>query len=224
MQSGRFLFVSSCLLLPALVAASLRGQSDPECPPQGFSSVDNFDLKTFISKRWHVQQQMEINNLPKSWNRCAFAQYHLKENQSFWGYDIDVYNYAVEVDSPHKPHNSSGTLCAKIVDGKTGKLKVAPCFLPTRFAGPYWVIDYNEAEGYAITSGGPPDIKSEGGCKTSNGTNNAGFWIFTRQQIRDEALVQKVRGIASGKGFDVSVLNDVDQTACAQQSLISEEM
>ncbi|CAE7270952.1 unnamed protein product [Symbiodinium necroappetens] len=49
---------------------------------------------------------------------------------------------------------------------------------------------------------------------TGSGTNGSGLWIFTRDQKRDEALVQKVRAIAAQKGFDLSVLNDVDQSAC----------
>ena len=41
-----------------------------------------------------------------------------------------------------------------MVDKSRGKLEVAPCFLPTALAGPYWVLDYSEEEGYALISGG----------------------------------------------------------------------
>lgn len=91
---------------------------------------------------------------------------------------------------------------------------MAPCFLPTLLAGPYWVLDYDEAAGYALISGGAPTLPAEAGCMTGSGTNGSGLWIFTREQKRDEALVQKVRAIAAQKGFDLSVLNDVDQSAC----------
>lgn len=40
-----------------------------------------------------------------------------------------------------------------MVDKARGKLEVAPCFLPTVAAGPYWVLDYSEEEGYALISG-----------------------------------------------------------------------
>merc|ERR1712232_568486 len=108
-----------------------------------------------------------------------------------------------------------GGILAKIIDQKTGKLEVAPHFLPTFLSGPYWVIDYSEAEGYALISGGAPTVSGQGGlCKTGTGTNNAGLWIFTREQKTDETLVSKVRGIAQSKGFDLSVLNRVDHSNC----------
>jgi len=184
------------------------------CPPADFDTTEDFDLTTFISKRWYIQQQMETKYLPKSQNRCVYAEYKLKEKKTFWGYDVDVHNHAEEVAPPHVEHDSGSKLCAKVVDKTRGKLEVAPCFLPTALAGPYWVLDYDEAAGYALISGGAPKVVAEGGCRTGTGTNDAGLWIFTREQKRDDALVQKVRDIAAKKGFDLSVLNDVDQTEC----------
>ena len=99
------------------------------------------------------------------------------------------------------------------------KLKVAPCFLPKIFSGDYWVVAYDEGEGYALVSGGQPTKQGQNGlCTTGTGTNGSGLWIFTRKQERDEALVTKVRSIATDKGFDISVLNDVDQTNCSSGS------
>ena len=56
---------------------------------------------------------------------------------------------------------------SKVVDKSRGKLEVAPCFLPTALAGPYWVLDYSEEEGYALISGGgPPDFfRRKKNCK-----------------------------------------------------------
>ena len=139
-----------------------------------------------------------------------FAEYKLQ--RSLLGYDISVFNSAQSVTPPFTEF--SGNLCARIVDQDKGRLEVAPCFLIPAFAGPYWVLAYNEEEGYALISGGPPKIATESACRTGRGINDSGLWIFTRQQQRDEALVQKVRGIASDLGFDLSVLNDVDQTDC----------
>merc|ERR1719379_485015 len=93
-------------------------------------------------------------------------------------------------------------------------LAVAPFFLPYALSGDYWILAYDEAQGYALISGGAPTKSFEGGCRTGTGTNGSGLWIFTRQRNREETLVQKVRGIAAEKGFDLSVLNDVDQTEC----------
>lgn len=194
-------------LLSALMAAE-----GSQCPPANFSTVTNFDLDSYISAKWYIQQQMAVSYLPESQNRCVTAEYSLAGKKTFWGYDVLVKNHAEEVAPPHKAHD--GNLCAKIVDRDAGKLEVAPCFLPTALSGAYWVLDYSEEEGYAIVSGGAPTHSSNGACSTGTGVNGAGLWIFTRQQKRDEGLVQKARQIAASKGFDLSVLNDVDQTAC----------
>lgn len=191
------------------------------CPPDGFSSISNFDLDGYISKRWYIQQMMETSYLPKSHNWCVYAEYHRLPKKSFWGYDVGVHNHAEEQDGTI--HDSDrdirgGGILAKIVDEKSGKLEVAPWFLPTLLAGPYWVIAYSEAEGYSLISGGPPKIEgTDGACRTGTGTNNAGLWIFTREQKRDDKLIAKVRGIAKSKGFDLSVLNDVDHSNCTSE-------
>merc|ERR1712135_136539 len=67
--------------------------------------------------------------------------------------------------------------------------------------------------GYALISGGAPSHETAGGCTTGSGTNDAGLWIFTRQQTRNVTLVTEVRGIADAKGFDLSVLKVVQQPA-----------
>jgi len=47
-----------------------------------------------------------------------------------------------------------------------------------------------------------------------------GLWIFSRSQERDDALIDKVRTIAVDAGFDISVLNDVDQSNCDESEVI----
>jgi len=162
---------------------------------------------------------MPTKYLPADQNRCVYAEYQKFEKASFWGYDIQVHNHAEEVGAPYTVHDSGDKICANIVDAASGKLEVAPCFLPTVAAGPYWVIDFNHDEGYALISGGAPKESTDGGCRTGTGVNDSGLWIFTRQQNRDEALLQKVRLIAQDKGFDLSVLNDVDNSDCTEQPI-----
>jgi len=133
--------------------------SEPEkaaatCPPAGFSTVSNFDVDAYVKARWYVQQQMPVKYLPASTNRCVHADYKLKTKRSLLGYDVDVMNYAEEVAAPHKA--LGGALCAKVVDKSAGKLAVAPCFLPSVLAGDYWVIAFDDKEGYALVSGGAP--------------------------------------------------------------------
>ena len=68
------------------------------------------------------------------------------------------------------------------------------CDLCQALFGPYWIVAYDEAEGYALVSGGQPTIPTKDGlCKTGDGVNNAGLWIFSRSPVRDEALIAKVR-------------------------------
>lgn len=213
---------SSCLAVKSFgpVFLSSVDASLPTCPPAGFSTATDFELDSFISSRWYIQQQMATTFLPASENSCVYAEYKLFERTSFWGYNVGVHNHAEEVAPPHKVHDSGSVLCAKIVDAAAGKLAVAPCFVPSVAAGPYWVIDYSEREGYALISGGAPMESAPGGCRTGVGVNHAGVWIFTRKQKRNETLIQKVRTIAEHKGFDLSVLNDVDQTACTAMTLL----
>jgi len=212
-----------CLALSLLgfVAARVGEKNNlPECPPKDFSTVSNLDFQSFIANRWYIQQQMPTAYLPKSQNRCVYAEYKQLAKNTFWGYGVQVHNHAEDVASPHKVHDSGDIICAKVVDESAGKLEVAPCFLPSVLSGPYWVVDFNDEEGYTLISGGAPTKSAAGGCQTGSGTNNAGLWIFTRQQKRDEALVQKVRGIAAQKGFDLSVLNDVDHIGCDQEVVV----
>mmetsp|Transcript_44284 Transcript_44284/g.96333 ORF Transcript_44284/g.96333 Transcript_44284/m.96333 type:complete len:203 (-) Transcript_44284:171-779(-) len=194
------------LLLCAISVASAA-----VCPPAGFNTtLTDFDIKQYASAKWFTQQQMPVTYLPTNQNYCVYAEYSVKDKQTLLGYDVGVHNHAEE--SSGKVHQVD--ICAKIVDGKAGKLEVSPCFLPTAVAGPYWVLSYNESEGYALVSGGPPTKESNDACKTGSGVNGSGLWIFTRKQQRDEQLLAKVRGIATDLGFDVSVLNDVDQSKC----------
>jgi len=129
-----------------------------------------------------------------------------------------VHNYANEGGVNNIIHDAQ--LCATIRDPQNdpGRLAVGPCFLEflDRFAfGPYFIVAYDEAEGYALVSGGSPTIPTKDGlCTTQRGFNNAGLWVFSRSNVRDETLIQKVREIAVSKGFDVDVLEDVQHVGC----------
>ena len=150
---------------------------------------------------------------PIEYNYCVTAEYTVKDSETLLGYTVDVNNFAYNEVGDTREAN----LCA-YQTGDSGtdlsKLAVAPCWLPTIFSGPYWIVAYDEDEGYALISGGQPKNEVEGGCRTGTGTNNSGLWIFSRSAVRDEALIANVRNIASDAGFDLSVLNDVDQTNC----------
>jgi len=156
---------------------------------------------------------MQVSAVPVNKNYCINALYEKLPKPSIWGYTIQVRNKASGKDG--SVADSGGFLCAYAASSEDpAKLAVSPCFLPKAVAGPYWVLAYNEQEGYALISGGQPTISTPLGCRTTTGVNNAGLWIFTRKAKPSDGLVEKVRSIAQDKGFDLSVLNVIDHSNC----------
>jgi len=216
MKTASFITVTSA------IASVLSGAvASDSCRP--VTTVGNFSLAEYASAPWYVQEQAENTYTPRDRDRCVTAQYGIKDDslpwwkRSFWGYSVDVYNYAEDAGGS----SFGGSLCADYDRDTPSMLKVAPCFLPKLFAGPYWVVAYQEGDdGYALVSGGQPeevvagesDCGPEGTeacCKTGDGINNSGLWILTRQANPSEALVGQVREIAKQKGFATSVLFEV---------------
>eukprot|EP00040_Diaphanoeca_grandis_P039159 m.258290 g.258290 ORF g.258290 m.258290 type:complete len:213 (+) comp36392_c0_seq1:101-739(+) len=207
---------SICLAVVAL-AGSTMAQPPKSCPPPGFDTAGalrgGFDVNWYANGTWYIQQQMPISYLPPDFTYCVAATYK-EETSPVWKYDVAVHNHAE--NSTGQQRAGTKDICGKIVNATAGKLEVAPCFLPPSLAGPYWVVDFSVEEGWALVSGGPPMNTGEGGyCKTGTGTNDSGLWIFTRMQRRDQIKVEKVRAIAQAKGFDLSVLIDVNQSHCS---------
>jgi len=202
----------SVVVAAAFVVASVSAVT---CPPPGFNTEGaingGFDVNWYANGTWFVQQQMPISYLPVGFTYCVSATYTLKTTKP-WNYDVAVLN-AAENSSGQTPKGPKG-ICGKVVNATEGKLEVAPCFLPPILSGPYWVVDFSVEDGWALVSGGPPKIESNGACKTGTGTNDSGLWIFTRMQRRNQVVVDNIRTLAQKKGFDVSVLADVNQTGC----------
>jgi hypothetical protein len=117
--------------------------------------------------------------LPLDQNYCTRAQYTIRDSPTFpWGYTVDVNNFAQDALG----NDYGGPLCAFQENESSAKLAVAPCFLPKFAAGPYWIIAYDEAEGYALVSGGQPTIPGEnGGCKTGTGTQQ--LWTVDLHRV-----------------------------------------
>ena len=93
----------------------------------------NFNLASYISGRWYIQQQMPTQYLAKTKFNCVSAEYTLKVSPTFWGWTITVSNQAVSDDG----EPSGGDICAEVPDdGEPAKLRVAPGFLPALFGGP----------------------------------------------------------------------------------------
>ena len=177
----------------------------------------DFDLDMYIHKPWYVHQQAVVSYLPREDFFCVRAHYSKVGgwfHRTLWGYTVRVNNEAQDESGQEK----GGGLCAYQTDKESdpAKLAVAPCFLPKLFSGAYWVVAYEEGEhGYAIVSGGQPTIEvGNNTCRTDNRGYTGGLWIFGRSQTRNETTINKARSIASGMGFDLSVLFNVTQEGC----------
>lgn len=176
--------------------------------------MPNFDIKEFIKERWYVHQQAPTKYVPVDRNFCSYAEYSsiIDGKPTFpWGYTVKVNNHAEDSEG----NTYGGELCAYQQKDTPSKLGVAPCKVPKFLSGPYWVLAYDENDGYALISGGQPTVRVEGGCRTGNGVFESGLWIFLRSRERNEDIIAEVRALAKDKfGLDISVLNDVDQTNC----------
>lgn len=107
------------------------------------------------------------------------------------------------------------------------KLLVGPRFLPRLFYGPYWVVavspdkpreagdDAGEGYDWAVVSGGQPTLPtSEGKCRTGDGVNGSGLWLFSREKVAGDATIAAMMAVLDEKGFDASVLEPVTQEGC----------
>ena len=110
---------------------ALRGGSKAvgdagECKP--VSTKAGFDLDSYINGKWYIQEQAVTKYLPKEQNYCVYAEYSKLDKKSFWGYTIQVHNYAQEADGT--PHDSGDLLVAKQTDDNDpAKLGVSTYFL-----------------------------------------------------------------------------------------------
>jgi lipocalin len=199
-----------------LASAGLLANVAAECPPAGFDSVKTFDLDAFVAKRWYVQQQMEGGLEPADLFQCQWADYTVLEKPNAMGFEIQEH---VHIDLPDGTTQDQHP-CAKIVDASRGKMEVGECFLPQLLAGPFWVYAHNETAGYAAVGGGAPSHEFDGGCRTGTGKIGGGLWIFTREQQRDESIVQEVRSQLKSQGFDLDALLDVNQTGCPTEAAV----
>jgi len=192
----------------SLLILSLRFlTSNAECAPVDVQ--ENFVLEDYVTGDWFIHQQAVTQYLPVERNFCVRAQYTLRDSPTFWGYTVEVNNYAQDSNG----NAFGGPLCAKLdeAENNPAKLQVAPCFLPPIVAGDYWVVAYSEEDGYALIAGGQPTVEGPDGCSSPD---SSGLWIFSRRSVRDVGLIELLRSIAKDKGFDLSVLNDVDHTEC----------
>lgn len=183
-----------------------------ECP--ALTTQQDFNLTEYIAKPWFIQQQMETEYLPVSKNYCVNAVYTKRPSSSSLGYTISVRNRAYGVDGSELDSGDDFLMAYGYDSEDPAKLAVAPWFIPKWFSGEYWILAHNETAGYSLISGGEPTLSTPLGCRTGSGTNDAGLWIFSRDPQPDWSLIETVREIAKGQGFDLSVLNNVSHANC----------
>eukprot|EP00977_Amphora_coffeiformis_P022522 scaffold10926_cov163-Amphora_coffeaeformis.AAC.7 len=201
-----------------LVGLANDGEGDDEACSD-ITTLADFDLDAYASSKWYVHEQAVTAYLPKENNYCVTAEYTVMNHRTFWGYKVRVKNSAKNING----EEFGGILYAAQNNDEPAKLKVAPGFLPQFLAGPYWILDYQEAtaeqEGYALIIGGQPNVRREnGGCATKNRwiTSSGGLWIFTRSTVRNQTLIDTLRErLANQYGLDVTVLNPVDHSDAA---------
>jgi len=216
------------LLIGIVVVALFTGTAFAQCPPEGYDSVLPFSLDAYVTDNataWYVQQQQPISYQPLDSLYCVRARYTKLDNGR-----IGVDNFARVGSVTGRAQNPGGFQLNAVVRDPAveSKLAVGPPFLPPTLYGPYWVVaagpyspDDEEWTGtyeWAIITGGPPNAESENGACIGTGRfQNEGFWLFTREQVASEELVQELRTIAEGLGLDTSVLVPVEQEGCSYE-------
>ncbi|WZN67216.1 hypothetical protein HKI87_18g87880 [Chloropicon roscoffensis] len=214
-QSGAALALAAALFVTAALRPCVA-QQKADCPPEGFDSIEPFNVTAWTDHPWFIQEQMPVF-YQKPPFFCVRAKYNMVSDT-----EIEVYNTAStgSVDGP--PQNGGPPLKAVVPNpSEPSKLAVGLSFLPPATYGPYWVVfagpDEDNYE-YGIVSGGAPKIPgaSGAGCiaGTEDDTNGSGLWLFTKDAIPKPETVKMLKDKAGELGFDVSVLQPVEHEGC----------
>jgi len=189
----------------------------PRASCRDVQPVQPFDLAEYVRATWYVQEQQVTSYQPEDSLQCVVATYEDEGARVpfFGGTVISVYNW----DSRSEGH-APGRLCASAVDEEVpSRLGVAPCFLPTFFAGAYWVIAYGAAEDgtydWALVSGGSPTIQYPDGCTTGQGYFHSGLWIFSRAPVLAPSKLAEAKQVLVDMGYTLSQLKKVRQEGCS---------
>lgn len=193
----------------------------------GTRPIQNFsypDAANYIKYPWFPQFQNPQSYQTKDELQCTSAHYTKKVNEQKnavkeGGWFLDVSNMG---ETTNQANDTKGFLCAKIhdLDKAEGWLDVGPCSM--KFGGPYWIVKYNDAEGYAIILGGMPDRMvlpdKESTLPVKCGFRNKmtnGMWAFTRQRNPPAALKTKLMDIMNNElKLDTSDLLTTPQDNC----------
>lgn len=216
-------------VLGIAIGSSVVSASCPDVKPLAGVNVTEWSRKS-----WFIQQQ-QINGYQSAEDLfCVVATYALNESKKvpfFKGTVLSVHNYETKgkVNGPVESSdvNVPDGLCARQPDNDvSGKLLVAPCFLPNVLAGPYWIIAFgaNESTGeyvWGAISGGAPTVQFDDGCTTKEtGVNGSGLWIITREQVASGEIIQEARNALTKLGYTLQRLKPVAQKGCSYEGFI----
>jgi len=197
-------------------------------------SDEEFNPATYLTGKWYaIQQRTNPFFQGVGIERCTTASYSALDPTSAEqaaaianGHEINVFNTLKDSDGTGFTSDDDvafggvvffeGGLCASQV-GLKSQLLVTQC--TTSVSGQatsYIVVAYDEEAGYALIAGGMQAQvpTSEPGLCTY-GSPAAGLWILARSPDRNEAMIEKYRGIAAANGLSPTImLKDVSQVGC----------
>jgi lipocalin len=224
--------LSSAITL--ITSSTLLTGAASQSPCKTVTSLDDFDLDQYTSAKWYSHQQRASPFQSKALFNCVTAEYsYLNPAKGAQeaagvgkGYLIKVFNYSEDIDgnvytSPVLGESGAptpGALCAgsQVFAGdKASEVTVWFCTVPVVqfMQSNYWVLAYDEEEGYALIAGGQTNVPTADGL-CSYGDPTSGLWIFSRSPERNEDMIEKYRDIAIDNGIDPSIMEDVSHVNC----------
>jgi hypothetical protein len=174
-------------------------------------AVDDFAFDEFADSTWYVQESSTTAYISEN-DSCVEVHYEKLDTPNDQGWTITV-----ETRSENrKGGNPDFELCA-LQDDKfedMGKFQVGKCLLPpTVVPTNYYVLAYNgESPAYALVAAGEQIIVPNPNCGCTAPTG--GLFIFTRDQTRNDDVIDEVREIAKDLGYGLCDLFTVEQEDC----------
>ncbi len=208
-------------------------------PCKTVQPLEDLDIQSWASAKWYSHQQRESPAQSVDFFYCVTAEYSFLDptvspEQAAGlanGYTVKVLNVGQNaegvVSTSDDPSQELGDVPSGLCAGQgvftetfgdlDSQLTVGFCVIPavTFLAPNYWVLAYDEDDGYGLVAGGQTDIPNNDGsglCTYSDPFN--GLWIFSRSPVRNEAMIEKYRGIAMDNGIDPNMMKDVSLENC----------
>jgi len=210
---------SCALQVPQSSSQEKMGQVSTPAPPspcKPFSGASDFNLTDYISKPWYVQETVLDRSGEKKLLYCQTVRYQQPLLPSPLGYTISI-EYVLK--SKYGEKYDYGKCAYQTISNHSAKLAATPsCQNPKSAATPYWILYYEppdpgaQASGVAIISAPEMDVPDP----QSGKCNSNGLMILTGDPNPWDKkwIVRRARHRIAELGFDLSVLNTVNQTNC----------